>query len=238
MIDSEAKAAREQTWKMEVPDDAAATWNCKYRVRVDTTFATAQKASNSDKEGFVVVQVEAYGFDEDVNIISQPTDAKSLKGDSTTSDENLVDLVSNTVNKENPSAVRVYKAEFSQKFFFPASNDVLVEYAPIRNRPGPQQNAKAYQGRFRLRAWYQNELTLNDKLNSKTVADPQYKIIPKVEPVDTGCAGQKDEAACAAKECKWTAAVAKTDTQAATAASCGEKPTIVKTGCAALADED
>ena len=57
--------------------------------------------------------MEAYGFDEDVNIISQPTDAKSLKGDSATSDKNLVDFVSNTVNEETPSAVRVYKAEFS-----------------------------------------------------------------------------------------------------------------------------
>ena len=55
MINSEAKAAREQTWNMQVPDSAAATWNCKYRVRVDNTFATAQKATNSDKEGFVVV---------------------------------------------------------------------------------------------------------------------------------------------------------------------------------------
>lgn len=47
---------------------------------------------------------------------------------------NMVDFISNT----HSNGVRVYQAEFSQKFFFKVTDDILISYAPIRNKPGAQ----------------------------------------------------------------------------------------------------
>ena len=47
---------------------------------------------------------------------------------------NMVDFIDN----KNANGVIVYQAEFSQKFFFKASDEILISYAPIRNKPGPQ----------------------------------------------------------------------------------------------------
>lgn len=87
----------------------------------------------------------------------------------------MEDFKSNTPSQTDPSAVRVYDAKFSQKFFFPADNEVLVEYAPIKNTDG----SISPQGRFKVRAWWLKELSDKESRDPKTVVDKQYlNMIP------------------------------------------------------------
>ena len=127
--------------------------------------------------------------------------------------KNIVDWNSNT----DANGVRVYQAGFSQKFFFPATNDVLISYAPIRNKPGPAQDVKSYMGRIKLRAIFVNanmvdgapRLSDSDSRDAKTVVDEQYRYYKIVDPclakdtsevciADTGCAWD-ESTKCAAK---------------------------------------
>lgn len=41
------------------------SWNCKYEIKVDASF------QETNKNGFIMVQTEMYGADEEVNIIVQ-----------------------------------------------------------------------------------------------------------------------------------------------------------------------
>lgn len=99
-------------------------------------------------------------------------------------EKNIIDFVKN----DDKNGVRVYQAGFSQKFFFPATNDILINYAPIRNKPGPQQDVTSFMGRIKLRAKYvagtNNELKLTDadSRDAKTVADEQYKYFKPTDP--------------------------------------------------------
>ena len=85
------------------------------------------------------MQVEQYGFDEEVNVMVQPK-------------AGFVDYPSTGIESE--TKYRVYQnVKFSQKLYLPAESDVLVSFAPVRNLP---ENAVglSYMGRFRLRCWY------------------------------------------------------------------------------------
>lgn len=77
---------RSKQWDFQVPTADAADWNCKYKISLDTTKLDAAK-------GFLMVQVEAYGFEETLTVMSQPAGAK-----------NIVDFISNT----DANGVRVY----------------------------------------------------------------------------------------------------------------------------------
>jgi len=83
---------RSKQWDFEVPTAAAENWNCKYKVSLDTTTGLTAKGN------FIMVQVESYGFEETLTVMSQPSGAK-----------NIVDWISNT----DPNGVRVYQAGFS-----------------------------------------------------------------------------------------------------------------------------
>lgn len=188
--------SRQKSWEFEVPTLAATNWFCKYRVSLDPASGLVAK------DNFLMVQVESYGFDETLTVMSQPSDATKI-----------IDWKSNT----DANGVRVYQAGFSQKFFFPADNDVLITYAPIRNKPGPQQDVKSYMGRIKLRAIYVNanvvdgapRLTDADSRDAKTVVDEKFRFYKIVDPclakdtsdvciADTGCAWD-DATKCAAK---------------------------------------
>jgi len=76
-------------------------------------------------------------------------------------------------------------------FFFPANNDILINYAPIRNKPGPQQDVTSFMGRIKLRARYVAgpKLSDADSRNAKTVADEQYKQYTPVDPCPSKTVG-------------------------------------------------
>jgi len=74
-----------------VPTVEAANWNCKYRVSLDTS-----NKAMVDQDGFLVVQIESYGFEEIVTVMSQPADA--------TAKTSMTDFISNT----DANGVRVY----------------------------------------------------------------------------------------------------------------------------------
>lgn len=140
-----------------------------------------------------MVQVESYGFEETLTVMSQPSGAKDM-----------VDL-----DPKDPSnGVRVYQAGFSQKFFFPATDDILISYAPIRNKPGPQQDVKSYMGRIKLRAIYVNALMIDgapklsdaNSRDAKTVVDEKYRYYKVVDP----CLSKDTSDACVAdSSCAW-----------------------------------
>ena len=70
-----------------MPTSEAADWFCKYRVSLDPASGLASK------DNFLMVQVESYGFEETLTVMSQPSGAKDM-----------VDL-----DKNDPSnGVRVY----------------------------------------------------------------------------------------------------------------------------------
>jgi len=85
-----------------------------------------------------MLQIEQYGFDEEVSVIVQPR----LK---------FIDY-SKTQNKTIES--RVYpNLVFGTKLYIPAHLDVLVSFAPVSNLPSNPVGL-SYMGRFKLRTWY------------------------------------------------------------------------------------
>ena len=58
---------------MELPTAAAEYWNCKYKVAITDKLKGDLEAAGT-KLGYIMVQVEQYGFDDDVAIIVEPRD--------------------------------------------------------------------------------------------------------------------------------------------------------------------
>jgi len=56
-----------------LPTLEAEDWNCKYKVAISDKLKSTLAASNT-KLGYIMVQVEQYGFDDDVAIIVEPND--------------------------------------------------------------------------------------------------------------------------------------------------------------------
>ena len=74
---------REQTWNKEdgpFPNPLAADWNCKFRISSDkTNTALASSTTDGVTTGFLRVQIESYGFDEVVTVMSQPSGDTKIK---------------------------------------------------------------------------------------------------------------------------------------------------------------
>jgi len=69
----------------------------------------------------------------------------------------------------------MYRSTFGQKFFIPAEHDVLISYAPIRNK-ADNYVGLSVMGKIRLRTWYQESLTEGDQL------DPYATTVPRAIP--------------------------------------------------------
>jgi len=82
-------AMRSKQWDFEVPTTDATDWNCKYRLFLDT--ASGLPSANN----FIMVQVEAYGFEETLTVMSQPAGGFNKK---------IEDFLGNN----NANGVRVY----------------------------------------------------------------------------------------------------------------------------------
>lgn len=91
--------------------------HCKFLIE------TNRKLFSSDPKvtdrGFLFVQIEQYGFDEDVIVMVQPHRM----------------FVDHKNNSATNSSTKIYKSRYGNVFFIPAENDVLVTFEPIRNLP-------------------------------------------------------------------------------------------------------
>ena len=54
---------RKWYWYFKVPLESAINWNCKYKI------TASQELISKHPKGYVMVQTEMYGSDEEVNII-------------------------------------------------------------------------------------------------------------------------------------------------------------------------
>jgi len=83
------------------------------------------------------LEVEPYGFDEEVIVIVQPH--KEF----------------NDYNKNDPDSVtKIYKANWGRKFIFPAEYDILLYFIPVANSEKSFFKTSA-EGKFRMRTRYQ-----------------------------------------------------------------------------------
>lgn len=113
MSKSNEYVLREYKWSKYVPTTAARDWHCKYHIS-----ATESLISSEIEEfrGYLYVEGEQIGFDEEVYVIIQP------RGQ-------FYDFsISNPVN----DVTKIYRAYFGRKFLIPAEFDVLISFAPIR----------------------------------------------------------------------------------------------------------
>ena len=63
--------AREQTWEFKVPRAPFSTFHCKYQISVTQKLLDTQIGYHG-KAGYIFLQVEQYGFDEEVTVMVQP----------------------------------------------------------------------------------------------------------------------------------------------------------------------
>ena len=56
---------RVHKWNIEIPQESAVDWHCKYQVKVEKTLLSA------NKKGYMMIQPEMYGFEEEISIIVQ-----------------------------------------------------------------------------------------------------------------------------------------------------------------------
>ena len=54
-----------------MPNPDYKDWNCKYQIFLNKTILAARKSENKPL-GFIYIQTEQYGFDEEVNILVMP----------------------------------------------------------------------------------------------------------------------------------------------------------------------
>ena len=102
-------------WAQTVPSPDAPDWHCKYRVRAARGLVASE---NEDERGYIYVQVEPYGFDEDVFLIIQPY-------------KRFCDY-----SNDNPGTItQVLPATFGRNFYIPAEYEVLISFAPLGNSP-------------------------------------------------------------------------------------------------------
>ena len=70
-----------------------------------------------------MIQIEQYGFDEEVEMIVQPF-------------EQFIDYNLTKINQNSNQyhyLPRLYSVKFSKKYFIPAENPILINFKPVRN---------------------------------------------------------------------------------------------------------
>ena len=110
-------------------------------------------SSKTEELWYLMVQVEQYGFDEEVSVIIQPR-------------FEFYDVSSELI--PDGQIVAVNQAAFGERFLVPADHDILINFAPTSVYP-ERRVKKSYMGRFKLRAWYQDKVTEEDKANRKAI---------------------------------------------------------------------
>lgn len=129
---------RSHRWGTQVPTLKALTWNCKYVIRAKRELVSQEEES---ERGYIMLQVEQYGFDEEVFLIVQP---HGQYADFSQSNKDQV--------------TQIYKVAFSQRFFIPAEHDLLLAFKPVKS----ESNHYSPSGLIKLRAWLQRSLSEAD----------------------------------------------------------------------------
>ena len=60
---------RSHTWNQEIPTNSAMDWHCKFSIRADRSLVASE---DPEERGKIFLQLEPYGFDEEVYVIIQP----------------------------------------------------------------------------------------------------------------------------------------------------------------------
>ena len=104
-----------------------------------------------------MIQIEQYGFDEDVELIIQPYQQFL--------DYNETKIKEKTDKDEYHYLPRIFKVQFSRKYFIPAENLILINFKPVRN--ANDRKLVSPMGLIKYRLWYQETINLTDKLDRK-----------------------------------------------------------------------
>jgi len=141
---------RQHTWNTEVPTDQAYSWNCKYIIRAKRSLVSQEDVS---KRGYIMLQVEQYGFDDEVFLIVQRH-------------ERFDDF--SLGNQDG--VTKIYKVNFSNQFYIPAEYDLLLSFRPVRRA----NRVKSKSGKIKLRTWLQDNVGADEfrKNNVRVQARP------------------------------------------------------------------
>lgn len=143
-----------------MPIKESVDWHCKYMIK-----ASDQLTSQQENPGQVFLQIEPYGFDERVYVITQPR-GQFLN-----------------YNKANPTspATKIFRAEFGRQFVIPAEYDIMVYFIPYGNSPKskfPLGRNPDLEGKIRLRTRYDIDFSKNEFMKNSFVLEnpdrPKY----------------------------------------------------------------
>lgn len=144
---------------MQVPYEGAEDIRCKYVVKPGANLP-------GKSTGYIYLEIETYGFDEDVFVIIQPEGKYQ-----------------NYVASSSSRSPQVLKGRFGSKFYIPADNDVLMLFAPVRNI-GDQVGVVSQSGKFKMRTSF--NATVDESVKSqadvvfisRTTSTPDTDIVP------------------------------------------------------------
>ena len=123
---------REHAWNQDIPDSSATSWNCKYLIMTDRALVSS---ANVSARGYTFLQVESYGFDEDVYLIVQEHNQYK-------------DYLVNNLAVD--PVTQIYRVYFGSKFYIPAEYDLLLTFEPIK----AASNVTSKMGKIKFRTWW------------------------------------------------------------------------------------
>ena len=124
---------------MEIPNENY-DWNCKYVIQTSQSIIDSiNKTDELNDKGYLYVEGQQNGFDEEVWLITQPRNQY------------------HDYNQEHPknNETKVFKSTPGRKFLIPAEYDVLILFHPLRNTAGSENEFnKSPSGSFDIKAQY------------------------------------------------------------------------------------
>ena len=102
----------------------------------------------AERRGYVFLQIETFGFDDDVHLIVQPI-------------KKFYDFS----KKDSKGITKIYKADFSRKFYIPAEYELLVAFSPTSAKDGKTSP----KGRLRMRYKKISSFMNNDATDPKVI---------------------------------------------------------------------
>lgn len=135
-----------------MPTPEAEDWNCKYQILATEDLISQLKKENKEV-GYIMVQIEQYGFDEEVSIIVQPKNA-------------FFDIGKGPDNK----IVSTHQVTFGDRFFVPAEEyQILVNFKPVDFYQDDEKKEKSYMGRLKLRSQYVQNINSTDRNSESSI---------------------------------------------------------------------
>lgn len=135
---------KQYEFNTEVPTAKSADWNCKMKIVVKSSLISM----SASRRGYIFIQIEMLGFDDDVHLIVQPI-------------KKFYDFS----KSDSKGITKVYKADFSRKFYIPAEYEVLVSFSPTTAKNGKTSP----KGRLRMRYKKISSYMDNDATDPKVI---------------------------------------------------------------------